>query len=1065
MHADRSYIFQFYDNRRLMDNTHEWCAEGIEPQIDMLKKLPTEAFLWLTKKIYNNEIIIVPKVSELPDDAKAERDILQEQDIHSLILIPLASGTVPFGYIGFDAVKQEREWPKETASPLKIAGGIIANALQRKLSEQLIQSELDLALKLSASPSFEETLQSCLQAALDISGMDCGGIYLVNESDNSMSLVYHHGLPESFARAASYYPSGSKQYELMMKGDAVYTSFRDMNTSTSEVIVNEGLKGIAILPVVCKGRIVASLVVASHALEQVPEFSRKALETVASHIGSAIVQSKHEEQINTANKNFKSLFNTIDDLLFIVDTDGKILHTNTAAQKLLEYKEEEFKQLHVLDVHPPDQQQEAKMNIENMITGNENACMVPLLAKSGKKIPVETIITHGEWDGKPVLFGISRDITERIRSEAALNEREKRFRSLTEMLPLPVFEADTEGRIIYCNHKGLEISGYSAEEITGGFSACRLFIPEDVPQWQATLQAILNGSSDSREYTGQRKDGQKFPGLLYCSPVIKQNAVTGVRGIVIDLTELKKAEAAFRESALQKSVSENLKSIIDNIPGTVYRISQDDTIKFLSLSGHSDMSSLPKRISDNIFTSMPVIYPDDRQLVAASQKKLQSKKSSQVLVYRIIADDNSVRWIEDRRTSIFTGDGRYIGIDGIMLDITDRVKSEDEKKLLEHGIRSKQRLEAIGTLAGGIAHDFNNILVPVLGYAELGISTVPQENQLHEYFDEIMKAAERARTLVSQILTFSRPEENNPKPVAVQSLLKETLKLLRPSIPATITIKQHIDNSCRNILADPSQIHQVLVNLCTNAFYAMKDAGGTLTIELSEIHRDSSVFPVSCNRDTEYLMLSVSDTGTGMDETTMERLYEPFFTTKPVNKGTGLGLPVVYGIIKICKGEITVESKKGQGSTFRVFLPVIEDKTEESETTNNPVKGKGRVLFVDDEPAAIKVIFAMLSSLGYITETKTSPMEALDLFKQNPENFDLVITDLTMPDMTGIELAKKLHEQNPDLPIILMTGYSKDIDYAIPPENYGIRRILKKPVKLAVLASTINEIINQQEKE
>ena len=1064
VHADRSYIFQFYDNRRLMDNTHEWCAEGIEPQIDMLKKLPTEVFLWLMKQICNNEIIIVPKVSELPDDAKVERDILQEQDIQSLILIPLVSGTVPFGYIGFDAVKAELEWPKETASLLKIAGGIIANALRRKLSEQLIQSELDLALKLSASHSFTETLQSCLQTALDISGMDCGGIYLIDETDNSLSLVYHHGLPENFVMAASHYQPGSKQYELIMKGDAVYTSFPDMNTNPSKSIVNEGLKAIAILPVVCKGRIVASLNVASHALEQVPEFTRKTLETVASHIGSAIIQSKHEEQINTANKNFKSLFNTIDDLLFIVGTDGKILHTNTAAQNLLEYDEEEFKQFHVLNVHPPDQQQEAKINIENMIAGNDNACMVPLISKSGKKIPVETIITHGEWDGKPVLFGISRDITERIRSEAALNESENRFRALTEMLPTPVFEADTEGRIVYCNHKGLEITGYSAEEITGGFSVCRLLIPEDAPQWQSTLKTVLNGSSDSREYTGQRKDGQRFPGLLYCSPVIKENAVTGVRGVVIDLTELKKAEAAFRESALQKSVSENLKSIIDNIPGTVYRISQDDTIKFLSLSSSAEIMSRPKTISSNLFTSMPVIHPDDRQMVSASNKEMQQNKHSQVLVYRIIAEDNSVKWIEDRRTSIFNSDGRYMGIDGIMLDITARVKAEEERKALENSIRNKQRLETIGTLAGGIAHDFNNILVPILGYAELSVSTLPPEDPLYEYSTEIMKAAERAKNLVSQILTFSRPVESNLTPVPVQSLLKEALKLLRPSIPATINIKPLIDDSCRNVLADSSQIHQIIVNLCTNAFYAMKDTDGTLTIELHEVH-DKSMYHVLCNSDAEYLMLSVIDTGTGMDESTMERIYEPFFTTKPVNEGTGLGLSVVHGIVKSCKGEITAESNKGKGSTFRVFLPVIEDAAEEIKISGNPVKGKGRVLFVDDEPAAVKFIFTMLSKLGYTTETTNSPTEALELFNRNPVHFDLIITDLTMPDMSGIELAKAIHEKNSGLPIILMTGHGKDLDYAIPPEDCGIRRILKKPVKINILASAIDEIIYLQEKE
>jgi PAS domain S-box-containing protein len=1059
--ADRSYIFQFYDNLRLMDNTHEWCAEGIEPQIDMLKKLPTEAFSWLTNKINNNEIIIIPEVSKLPDEAKAERDILLEQDIKSLILIPLApSGTLPFGYIGFDAVKIERDWSKESAYILKLAGSIIANVLQRRHNEQLIQSELDLAIKLSESSSFDETLKLCLRSALDISGMDCGGIYLVNEADDNMTLAYHYGLPESFVCIATCYPSDSKQYGIVMKGNAVYSRFPDIAAAdNSEDTLNEGLHAIAILPIACKGKIVACLNVASHCLEQVPESSRKALETVASHIGSAIIQSKHEEKVNIANKNLEALFNTIDDLLFIVDANGKILHTNKAAQKLLEYSAEELTRLHVLDVHPENQQQEAKANIEKMIAGTNNVCLVPLLTQTGRKIPVETVITHGEWDGKDVLFGISRDITERLRAQNALRESENRFRELTEMLPMPMLETDNNGRIIYCNRKCLEVFGYNEAEITSDISVLQLLIPEDASQWKTALKSMRNGSSNSKEYTCLRKNGQKFPGLLYSSPFIEQKSVSRIRSIFIDLTKLKNAEEALRESALQKEVSEKLKSIIDNIPGTVYRISRDNSINFLSHLGAAATGEHDKKIAEYLFTSMPVIHPEDRKMVSDSKRKLQNKKTSQVLQYRVVADDSSVRWTEDRRTSIFSSDGRYMGIDGIMLDITDRIDSEKEIEMLESGIRKKQRLEAIGTLAGGIAHDFNNILLPILGYAELGLATVPAEDPFKEYFDEIAKAAERAKNLVSQILTFGRPEEKNPQPISVTSLLKEALRLLRPSIPTTITIIQHVDNSCRNILADSSQIHQVIVNLCTNAFHAMESACGTLTIELRDI--DNKNIPASCNPDAEYIMLRVIDTGTGMDKATLERLYEPFFTTKPINKGTGLGLAVVYGIVKSYKGEITVESVEGKGSTFSVFLPVINEKELENQKIPTIVKGKGRVLFVDDEPVTVKLIFVMLSRLGYIMETKTSPIEALDLFNRNP-NFDLIITDLTMPGMTGIELAERINKKNPDIPIILMTGYGKNIDYTVPIGRYGIRQILKKPVNLNMLASTINEIINSQ---
>jgi len=406
---------------------------------------------------------------------------------------------------------------------------------------------------------------------------------------------------------------------------------------------------------------------------------------------------------------------------------------------------------------------------------------------------------------------------------------------------------------------------------------------------------------------------------------------------------------------------------------------------------------------------------------------------------------------------------RYIW--AIVRDITERVKAEAEKSLLEGSIRNKQRLETIGTLAGGIAHDFNNILVPVLGYAELSLSALSTEDPLYDNLNEIIKAAERAKNLVGRILTFSRPSEVNPEfvPVPVQSLVKEALTLLRPALPAAVALETHIDSSCRNVLADASQIHQVVVNLCTNAFHAMEERGGVLRLELREVSGAEDIFPASCNTDTAYLALSVSDTGTGMDEATLERIFEPFFTTKPVNKGTGLGLSVVYGIVKNCKGEITVESAAGKGSTFRIFLPVIDEKAAESRPSADPVQGGGRILFVDDEPAAAKLMFTALSKLGYETVTENAPARALELLKAEPEKFDLVITDLSMPEMTGLELAAAIHQARPDLPVILLTGYGQDIDQAQPPEHYGIRQVLIKPVKLNVLASSIYAIINQQE--
>lgn len=1061
--ADRSYIFQYYDNQRLMDNTHEWCAEGVEPQIDILKQLPTDDFSWSTKKIARNELIIVPRVSDLPDEAASEREILQQQDIQSLILIPLVSGTIPFGYIGFDAVREERQWPKEAASVLTLAGGIIANALQRKQVEQLIQSELDLALRLNASSSFEETLKSCLQTALDISGMDCGGIYLISETDNSLILAYSQGLSDGFVSESFCYLPDSSQCRLVANGSAIYSRFREMNTNPSESILNEGLKAIAVLPVISKSRVVASLNVASHSLDQVPEFARKALETVASHIGAAIVQATHEEKIATANRNFASLFDTIDDMLFIIADDGTILHTNAASTASLGYSQDEFRGMHVLDVHPSGRREEAGRTLQQMLSGQANACLVPLRSKSCEHIPVETKITHGTWDGKPVLFGISRNITERIKNQSALVESERKFRELTEFLPLPLFETDLQGKVTYINLEVKKFFGLSRDDLQQGVSAFSFCTFEELDIALENQKKILAPGYVPRgnEYNIIMKDGSRRSVLLYSSPIRLGDRVSGVRTTVVDLSELKRAESALRESALLKRVSEEFKSIIDNIPGAVYRISSSGAIRFLSVPNSSSPAvELLSGLSGSLEEVISLIHAKDRQIVIDSYQQLCQEPASQVITYRVGLNGSKVRWIEDRKTSVFSEDGVFSGIDGILFDITDRVMAQEENRQLESRLRSTQRIETIGTLAGGIAHDFNNILTPILGYAEMGLLSLPDHDPLQEYFSEITKAAERARNLVAQILSFSRADERTPSVVGVQAIVKEALKLLRPSIPSTITIEQMIDNTCSNILADPSQIHQVIVNLCTNAFQAMEESGGVLSIDLREILPDAGMLKMLSRLSARrYLQLSVTDTGTGMDEATMERIFEPFFTTKSVNKGTGLGLSVVHGIITSYNGEIAVDSKPGKGTAFRIYLPVINESAEE-ETSEKPFgKGNASILFVDDEQASVRMMTMMMTKLGFTIRALSSPLEALELFRHNSERFDLVITDLTMPDMTGIELARQLHEISPQLPVILMTGYGKDLESTIPLSRYGICRFLKKPVNLALLASTINDVI------
>jgi len=1060
--ADRCYIFQFSDDLSLMDNTHEWCSEGIEPQIEMLKELPTNIFPWWMERIYSNEIIHIPRLDLMPREASAEKEVLAAQNIRSLLVIPLASGQIPFGYIGFDAVREVRNWPPEMVSVLRLAGGVISNALQRSKIEMIIQAEIDLAIKLNSTKSLDEILASILRSAMAISGMDAGGIYLIDQERKTVSLAHHEGLLPEFVEQVKSYPIDSEQARLILEGQPVYTNYCNLGFRERNTTLNEKLVAIAILPVSYHGEVIACLNISSHRLAHIPEFARKSLEALASHIGAAIMHARHEQQVVETKNNLESLFDTINDFMFIVDLDGKVIGSNAAVNKTLGYAPGEQLGRHVLDFHPEERRAEAASALRRMMDGSGTGCTVPLKTVNGELIPVETKVAVGIWDKKPVLFGISRNITDLINSKQALVENERRFRNLTELLPLPLFEIDAALKVTYANHICNESFGYSQTELKEGFHALDFCIPEERGKFRAYFQTIIEERGQlpgSNEYTCIRKDGSHFPALFYSMPIVMNGKTIGASGLFVDLTETKMAEEALRNSALQKRIAQEFKSLIDNIPGAVYRINSKGA-SMLSMLSDSLPDISRAEYEYDLFETMSMIHPDDRKAVIESNINLRSRKKSETLTYRILNKQGETKWIEDRKTSTFSPDGSFTGIDGILYDVTNRVMAQEDKQRLESQLRKSQRLETIGTLAGGIAHDFNNILTPILGYAEMGVISLSREDALHEYFSEIMQAAERAQNLVSQILTFSRAQESRPSAVSVQAIVSEALKLLRPSIPSTINIEQHIDKRCGNVLADPSQIHQVIINLCTNAFQAMEETGGTLSIDVRETVPAEDIlrtFPKL--RRSSHLRLSVSDTGAGMDEATMERIFEPFFTTKSVDKGTGLGLSVVHGIIVSCNGEITVESTPGKGTTFCIYLPVINEKASSDDSEIAPLKGSGSILFIDDEKAAVQMMTIMLNKLGFTVQAESSPLQALQLFRDNPEKFDLVITDLTMPEMTGLQLAGELRKTSPDLPVILMTGYGKNIEYTMPLNRYGVSKLLKKPVKLAQLASTVNELL------
>jgi PAS domain S-box-containing protein len=489
---------------------------------------------------------------------------------------------------------------------------------------------------------------------------------------------------------------------------------------------------------------------------------------------------------------------------------------------------------------------------------------------------------------------------------------------------------------------------------------------------------------------------------------------------------------------------------------------EGDRVIYISPSYEKIFGQDPEALFQDPTAWVKIIHPDDRERVLSIVSSAGIPEFQ--FECRIIRPDGQCRWIGVRGSAITNQQGAILYYAGITEDITEKKQAEEERRVYEDRLMRSQKLEAIGTLAGGIAHDFNNILSAIIGYSELAQDDLPGESPARESIVEVLKAGERARDLVRQILTFSRQMDTESRPVKADLIIKEALKLLRSSIPSTITMNTHIDATTGSVRADPTHIHQIIMNLCTNAYHAMLPGGGELTVTLDETAIDqefASRYPPLA--EGRAIRIAVRDTGTGMDEKTMKRIFDPFFTTKEKGKGTGLGLAMVHGIVTGLGGAVIVHSAPGQGSTFEVYLPVFRGTAPEPEDEEEillPGRGEA-ILLVDDEEAILQFSKTMLDQFGYRITTFSSSTEALQCFRSSPDTFDLVITDQTMPGMTGYALASEILKIR-SIPIILMTGYSE----TITPEEAlarGVDEYLEKPFTKNALIHAIQRCLRERE--
>ncbi len=626
-------------------------------------------------------------------------------------------------------------------------------------------------------------------------------------------------------------------------------------------------------------------------------------------------------------------------------------------------------------------------------------------------------------------------------------ESEAKYRTLIENLPQQIFVKDKNSVYISCNEKFARFIDMPSHMLIGKKDT-DLFPDEIASQYQTEDARVMSsGEILTFEQPSYTESAPEVIVQVVKTPLQDSKGnVVGVLGFFWDITERKRAEEELQSFAQRLAIH------VDQTPLGV--IEWDLSFKVTqwnkaaeNIFGYTKEEVLGQHAAD-------IIVPASaREQVDRVWVDLVSKKGGKQSTNQNISKDGQILICDWYNTTLVNSKGVVVGVASLVMDISER-------KELESRLRQTHKMEAIGTLAGGIAHDFNNILAAILGYADMAKDDIPDYSPARHQIDQVLKAGNRAKELVKHILSFSRKEIQTRKPVSIYLIVQEAIKFLRAMIPTTVEFKVDLDEDCGNILADSTQIHQVIVNLCTNACQAIEDNGGVMEVSLltheyseNDLNEGMEIHPGS------YVMLSVKDNGPGIDSKIIDRVFDPYFTTKDVGKGSGMGLAIVHGIMKSHDGIITVNSIPGSGTTFTALFPKIRESIErESVHTEILQTGHENILVVDDEIIMADMTKMRLERLGYQVTAKTDSVEALELFRTQPDFFDLVITDQTMPRLTGEQFAKELLRIKPDMPIILCTGYSSKVNKERA-KTLGIKAFAMKPVDKAELAQLIRTVL------
>ncbi len=774
-----------------------------------------------------------------------------------------------------------------------------------------------------------------------------------------------------------------------------------------------------------------------------------------------------EEHEKIIEHRFQEIMNRAPAVIYVKDLQGRYMFVNSHFENLSGLRRKDVIGKTDFDLFPWEVAESSIANDRRVIDGGaplEAEEIGPVRGEMHTFISVKFPILDRSGQVNE-LCGISTDITDIRQTRAELARTQALLHNVVEQSPIPMVVATPDGvlRIINTACKkqlGVEdephirpgMNLFDFDQSWTDYDDAGKVVPVDQLPLALALQGIAVRGKEIRIIT---KDGAERWEMVHGVPVFDGEGNI-LAGFVIfpDITDMKKAQHAIRKS------ERKYKTLVENSADIIVRFDRNHRYLYISPSFSAYMGADPKNLIGKSCADLGV----DPALSAFWRERIRSVFDSgrpADTEYSIDSEDRTFifNW---RLFPEFDEDGNIDSVLSVSRDITRHKQAEKEKTRLEAQLLQSRKMEAVGTLAGGIAHDFNNILGIILGNAELAMDDTPEWNPARHNLEEVVTASLRAKDMIRQLLSFTRKSKHQRKPLKISAVIKESLKLLRSSIPSSVVINQTIDAVRDTVLADPTQVHQIMINLCANAAHAMQAAGGILTVGLeTDVDLDDqTAAPYPDLSPGRYVKLTVSDTGCGIPSDVIGRIFDPYFTTKDVGEGTGMGLAVVHGIVKSHGGAISAYSESGKGTRFHILFPAAEAEAAEERKADEQIPGGGEaVLFVDDEASLADMGKQMLARLGYRTEACLNPLEALDMFRAAPDRFDLLITDMTMPGMTGDRLAESVLAIRPDLPVIMCTGYSNQISEARAKE-IGIKAFIMKPLVRRDLAVTVRRALD-----